>query len=471
MPRAAGGDRRCRPVLLPDVLGMSRSRNGPRRLRAWHSVLVTRLGSSAYPSFRFFVAPMITWLILSALGFAGAQWVTDRNKREMEDRFFDLRLQVTARALSEIAANSTGSNAGDQDLVPWGGSVDGYLAHAIAVGGAQLYVVDSGNTIIASSEVLPSVATGLSVVAPELSNAPWSEDVVVVNGMRFARFDIPGRPWRLIGGAPLVGMYGPIDSSNMVIRIAAGGGSGLGLLTVILVGSISRNREVLRESEELRRHRQELTVRAYQLEAANAELKIANDRVADLVAMLSHDVRQPIATVIGLCELLIGDWLDASDDDKRGDVEKKIAATAASMNNLVEEILTLTQLDGDTLLARPTPLNVRGVVNDVLTHMAPDRQAQVTVEIDPALRVLADPRHLHQILTNLVGNALNTAIRPCISVRRALAVAASRCPIPEKGCQQNSFRTCSIVTRVPTAVLRQPRKAQVSASTLSNSWP
>ncbi|MDR7277652.1 sensor histidine kinase [Catenuloplanes atrovinosus] len=347
---------------------------------------------------------MITWLILSALGFAGAQWVTDRNKREMEDRF-DLRLQVTARALSEIAANSTGSNAGDQDLVPWGGSVDGYLAHAIAVGGAQLYVVDSGNTIIASSEVLPSVATGLSVVAPELSNAPWSEDVVVVNGMRFARFDIPGRPWRLIGGAPLVGMYGPIDSSNMVIRIAAGGGSGLGLLTVILVGSISRNREVLRESEELRRHRQELTVRAYQLEAANAELKIANDRVADLVAMLSHDVRQPIATVIGLCELLIGDWLDASDDDKRGDVEK-IAATAASMNNLVEEILTLTQLDGDTLLARPTPLNVRGVVNDVLTHMAPDRQAQVTVEIDPALRVLADPRHLHQILTNLVGNAL-----------------------------------------------------------------
>src|SRR5262249_61668444 len=57
---------------------------------------------------------------------------------------------------------------------------------------------------------------------------------------------------------------------------------------------------------------------------------------------------------------------------------------------------------------RPVPL--RAAVEEALDYL----DAEVTVEIDPDLRVLADPQRLEQILINLVTNALRYGGPPVV---------------------------------------------------------
>ncbi|MDP9799655.1 PAS domain S-box-containing protein [Catenuloplanes nepalensis] len=178
--------------------------------------------------------------------------------------------------------------------------------------------------------------------------------------------------------------------------------------------------ERARRQEEQRAYREELAARARDLQSANAELQAANQRVADMVAMLTHDVRQPIATIAGYCELLTDMWDDTDDRAKRRDVDR-IAATAASMSGYVEEILTLTQVDADTLFAHPSPLRLADVIAECLVHLPVQERAGITVTADERLWVLADPRQLHQMLVNLIGNGLKYGEPPILI--RALSTA------------------------------------------------
>jgi PAS domain S-box-containing protein len=162
-----------------------------------------------------------------------------------------------------------------------------------------------------------------------------------------------------------------------------------------------------------RRHAEEVAARAAALARANEQLEAANQRVADLVAMLTHDVRQPIAMITGYCEILTDEWDEQDDESRRHDLDR-IAATAASMSGYVEEILTLTQVDADTLLSRPTVLDAGSAVADALTHLLPDQRRDVTTEADPGLTVRCDPRQLQQILVNLISNGLKYGSPPVV---------------------------------------------------------
>ncbi len=170
-------------------------------------------------------------------------------------------------------------------------------------------------------------------------------------------------------------------------------------------------RHALRQAEQ--RHADEVAARAAALAQANTQLAAANQRVADLVGMLTHDVRQPIALITGYCEILTDEWDDHDDESRRHDLDR-IAATAASMNGYVEEILTLTQVDADTLFSRPAVLDADAAVADTLTHLLPDQRREVTVRAEPGLSLRCDPRQLQQMLVNLVSNSLKYGTRPVV---------------------------------------------------------
>jgi PAS domain S-box-containing protein len=152
-------------------------------------------------------------------------------------------------------------------------------------------------------------------------------------------------------------------------------------------------------------HADEVAARATALARANEQLEAANQRVADLVGMLTHDVRQPIAMITGYCEILADGWDDQDDESRRHDLGR-IAATAASMNGYVEEILTLTQVDADTLFSRPAVIGADVAIADALNHLLPDQRRGVTAHAEPGLAVRCDPRQLQQMLVNLISNGL-----------------------------------------------------------------
>lgn len=162
---------------------------------------------------------------------------------------------------------------------------------------------------------------------------------------------------------------------------------------------------------ETREFRAELEETNRGLLAVYAELQTANQRIADLVAMLSHDIRQPLAVITNYCRLLLDDWDDLDEVQRRGDLGR-ISVASAGMTQLVEEILTLTQLDAQGLGTHPAPVHVAGAVAEAVAGVPAAEPASVSVLGERDAWVLADPRHLHQILTNLLSNALKYGAPP-----------------------------------------------------------
>jgi PAS domain S-box-containing protein len=155
------------------------------------------------------------------------------------------------------------------------------------------------------------------------------------------------------------------------------------------------------------RNEAELAQHAQQLQEANAHL-------ADVVAMLSHDVRQPLSNIVGLGELLLEDWSDSSDHDKRSDVQRMTAAGHRA-SHLVTDILTLAQLDAGALKARPVRLDLTHAAREAVnTHQTSD-PTPITVIAPDETNGLADPAHLQLVLGNLLGNATKYG-RPPITV-------------------------------------------------------
>jgi signal transduction histidine kinase len=145
-------------------------------------------------------------------------------------------------------------------------------------------------------------------------------------------------------------------------------------------------------------------------EAANAALVNANEEISDLVGMLSHDLRTPLAVVNGFTAILQEQW-PRLPDDKRDDLLRRITAASRSLQSMLDDALSVTALDSDGLQPEPQAVRLDEAVLDVLQLLAdplPDADLN-------GLRPVAahvDPGHLQQVLSNLFTNAAKYGAPP-----------------------------------------------------------
>ena len=150
---------------------------------------------------------------------------------------------------------------------------------------------------------------------------------------------------------------------------------------------------------------------ARQMTEVNERLHRVNEINADVLAMVGHDVRQPVGLIAGHLELLLDTWSESSDEQR---VQHLTAAQAAAsrMTILIDDILTMANLDNGTITRRPEPTPVAEVVRDVLAGVHGGEV--VDVEIHGAPVAHTDPFHLRQIVTNLVSNAIRYGVAPVV---------------------------------------------------------
>ncbi len=135
------------------------------------------------------------------------------------------------------------------------------------------------------------------------------------------------------------------------------------------------------------------------------------DRVRrDFVANVSHELRTPLTAIRGYVEALLEDPPPA---DQQQQFLEIIARHTQRMERLVKDLLRLARLDAgqetSELVTCDPHTVVQGVVNEL--DAAPGgRQTHVVVRLPPELRtIVADPAKLHDVLRNLIENALNYA--------------------------------------------------------------
>ena len=174
------------------------------------------------------------------------------------------------------------------------------------------------------------------------------------------------------------------------------------------------NRITLIDATDRRRYERELLLARRRAE------QIARDK-ADLVAMLSHDIRNPLNAVMGVVQLL--ERSDLGEGPQR--LVRLLKSSSENMLNLVNHVLELSRAESGSFALTETPFSIRSLALDVVAEFeAVARQKGIALHsaIDDAVPpvVLGDPVAIRQILTNLVANAVK--FTPAGSV--AVTVAA-----------------------------------------------
>lgn len=161
---------------------------------------------------------------------------------------------------------------------------------------------------------------------------------------------------------------------------------------------------VFRDITERRRAEQALRRATVRLTTVNRELEAFSYTVA-------HDLRSPLRTIEGFAEALAEDYGDRLDDTGREHLQR-IRAAALRMEQLIEGLLSLSQVTRSELRREPVDLTALArSVAEQLRKQEPEREVDLSVE--EGMRAAGDPRLLRVILENLLGNAWKfTRMRP-----------------------------------------------------------
>ena len=143
----------------------------------------------------------------------------------------------------------------------------------------------------------------------------------------------------------------------------------------------------------------------------NEELQQVNQLNADVLGVVGHDVRQPLALVLGQLEVLGTFWDDSDEASKLDRVDKALAA-AKRLSALIDDILAMVNFDTGTIATRPISVRLEDVVTDALAGVHDGAAVEVRVEGDPV--AVVDPFHLRQMVANLVSNALRYGALPVV---------------------------------------------------------
>ncbi len=123
----------------------------------------------------------------------------------------------------------------------------------------------------------------------------------------------------------------------------------------------------------------------------------------DLVANVSHELRTPISALQARLENLVDGVEHASPELLRSMLEQ-----TERLGRLVSQLLDLSRLESGAVPLRRESLDAASVLDAVAVEArlhAPQRDIEVLVT-PPDLRVHADPDRIHQVLANLMSNAL-----------------------------------------------------------------
>jgi signal transduction histidine kinase len=169
-------------------------------------------------------------------------------------------------------------------------------------------------------------------------------------------------------------------------------------LSVAFIEALNRRRAE-RQVELLN---QELTERLRQVEAANKELEAFSYSV-------SHDLRAPVRHISGYLELLDKKDLACLDEKSRHYLQV-VAAAAQKMGILIDGLLAFSRLGRAEVLRNRVDLNQ--MVKEVVQEQAAARPGrEIHWEIGELPVVVGDRVMLHQVMTNLIENALKFSQR------------------------------------------------------------
>ena len=149
-------------------------------------------------------------------------------------------------------------------------------------------------------------------------------------------------------------------------------------------------------------------IRAYEAERSTAdELRRLSALRADFVSLVSHELRSPMAAVIGAAQTLQGRWRELTADQRQSFLAL-IGDETSRLANLIGDVLDTSQIEAGTFSFTFSDVDLADLLRDIATAASVGQdEVGVTTHVSSGLPLVrGDRERLRQVLQNLIDNAV-----------------------------------------------------------------
>jgi signal transduction histidine kinase len=207
-----------------------------------------------------------------------------------------------------------------------------------------------------------------------------------------------------VATAPTILLVEHVAGRSVDAVALAVGSAALSALVLLRLAGLIRSLDGLRRAETAARTESESARR--QLALQNEQLREA-DRIKDeFVALISHDLRTPLTSIMGYLELILDDANVT--DEQRGYLDV-VDRNANRLLHLVNDLLFVARLEAGQLELQRSDLDLASVVRQSVAEAKPRAAAggiELTCQAGDVPAVQADRGRMFQLLDNLVSNAI-----------------------------------------------------------------
>ena len=160
----------------------------------------------------------------------------------------------------------------------------------------------------------------------------------------------------------------------------------------------------------------EIFRRSKELQSLNEKLEAANLSIRDFVAIASHDLKGPLATILGYVTLMRNQD-DGFDEETRRKFLQIIERNTLLLSRLADNLLTYSRIEAGTMPVSARDVYLPRAIAELLEDV-PDQHEAIEMSVE-GVEAHVDPDHLRRMLHNLVSNAFKYGSPPVAVDARA----------------------------------------------------
>lgn len=157
---------------------------------------------------------------------------------------------------------------------------------------------------------------------------------------------------------------------------------------------------------ELAMQRQDLQESERRLKEANGRLAQADRNKDEFLAMLGHELRNPLAPMLTGVEVLLA---SPGNPEVSRDIGQMLKRQVGQMAHLIDDLLDVSRINNGKIEIQKRQVSLVEIFRQAVESVQPliDRYQHhlVVMAHDPAMSIVADPHRLTQVVSNLLSNA------------------------------------------------------------------